>query len=200
MIFLNFIQLHFNKPISIWLNNLTDNIIIKKLVYIFSDAPIFILPIFLIWFWIYYTYKQNKDKKNNLLFIFYWVCLSILISLIIQNFIHIDRPEESLRAAWKMILNHIPDASFPSDHASVSWAFLAWLMLFWYKKISYFFLPLSLIMLLSRIAWWVHWASDIIVWLIIWILSSIFIYKFQNINILKKTYMFILKISSYTKL
>lgn len=197
-----FTYLHqdFNKPISTLLNDLTENKIIGNIVYVFADVPIFFLPAFLVWFWLYYTFKKTPEEKNKLLFILYSVWLAIFISLIIQNIIHIDRPEESLRAAGKLILKHIPDVSFPSDHASVSGAFLWWLLFFWYRKNFYIFLPLAILMLLSRIAWWVHWPLDIIVWLIIWFFSSFVIYKFQKINIFQSINKCILKFSSFFKL
>jgi len=39
--------------------------------------------------------------------------------------VNVDRPEEHLKAGGKLLLDHLPDASFPSDHATVSIAFLA---------------------------------------------------------------------------
>jgi hypothetical protein len=60
-----------NKEILIYLNSLSSNIIIEKMVNIFIDSPIFFIPIFLIFYWIYYTYNENNNKKQDLLFIFY---------------------------------------------------------------------------------------------------------------------------------
>jgi membrane-associated phospholipid phosphatase len=74
--------------------------------------------------WIYYTYKNQNINKNNLLFIFYCSFLAIIINLIIQKFIHMERPEEYLKAAGNLLMSHVPDASFPSDHAAVSVSFL----------------------------------------------------------------------------
>jgi RsiW-degrading membrane proteinase PrsW (M82 family) len=64
-----------------------------------SDAPIFIIPIFLVGFWFYFNYKKENYSKNKLLFIFYSTILAILISLFIQQFVELDRPEESLKAS-----------------------------------------------------------------------------------------------------
>jgi membrane-associated phospholipid phosphatase len=80
----------------------------------------------------------------------------------------------------------------------VSFAFLTWLFLAWYKKIWYIFLPFVIIMNISRIAWWVHWFFDIIAWLIIWILSASIIFK--NKKILEKINKLIIKLTSYIKL
>lgn len=102
------------------LNNLTRFDLIASLSSLFADLPIFFLPIFLLYSWISYTYwNKANENKNALLFIFYSCIVAIIISLIIQQFVDIQRPEHAIAAAGKILLKHIPDASFPSDHASV---------------------------------------------------------------------------------
>jgi undecaprenyl-diphosphatase len=187
--------LEINHYISKALNNFVLNHNLESCIWISSDMPIFFLPIFLIITWIYWTYKiKNNEKKYDLLNIFYWVVLAIIINLIIQHFFFFERPETLITP----ILKHIPDASFPSDHAAVSFAFLTWLFLAWYKKIWIIFTPFVIIMNTSRIAWWVHWFFDIIAWLIIWILSANIIFK--NKKILEKINKLIIKLTSYIKL
>lgn len=196
----NFLHTEINKPFLIYLNSFTDNEIIANIIYLMADIPIFFIPLFLVWYWIFFSIKKDNYKKNKLLFIFYSCVLAVLLSIFIQQFVDLDRPEESLKWTSKMILEHIPDASFPSDHASIWIAFVFSLFLFWFTKISYLLLPLFIIMLFSRIAGWLHWPFDIIVWSIVWVLSSFIIYKSQNLDIFKKINNFLLKISSYFKL
>ncbi len=200
MDFFLFLHKHINVYLLQTLNNLTKYDYIANIVYFMSDAPIFILPIFLLWYWIYFNYKKDINWKNKLLFIFYSTIIAIIISLIIQQFVSIERPEKSLISAWKMILQHIPDASFPSDHASVSSAFLISLFFFDFKKIAKILTPFFIIMLLSRIAWGVHWPLDIFIWCLVWFLSSFIIYKSRNLDIFTKINNFIMKLSSYFKL
>lgn len=183
------------------LNSLSTNNTIETIVWIFADAPIFFIPVFLLVTWIILSCRKKIEEKENLLYIFYSCVLWIIIALIIQQIIHFDRPENYIKNTWKLLLSHIPDASFPSDHATVSFAFLTSLYFANYKKIFFMFLPFAIIMWLSRIIAWVHWPFDIIVWTMIWITSSIIIFKFvKKLEITKKINTLIIKIASFIKL
>ncbi len=202
-----------NKELLIYLNSFLQFNLIQNITLWFADSPIFFLPIFLIWFWVYYTYKKDNTliseinltknllQKENLIYIFYSALLWIIISLIIQQIIHIDRPETALKWVWTLLLKHLPDASFPSDHATISVAFLTSLFLSWYKKIWYIFLPFVILMLLSRVILWVHWPLDIIAWTIVWLFSSFIIFKyFTKIKFINKINRFIIKLMWFIKL
>ena len=56
--------------------------------------------------------------------LFYCCVVAIIISAIIKLFVDIDRPETAVAASGKLILESIPEKSFPSDHTSVGVAFL----------------------------------------------------------------------------
>lgn len=170
-----------NQNLLIYLNSLMDNKIIENIALCFADWPIFFLPIFLVFAWLYYTFKEkNINAKKDLLFIFYSCVIAIIINLIIQSFVHLERPETVLEWVGKLLLEHIPDASFPSDHAWVSMAFLTALFLANYKKIWYFFIIPVILMNLSRVIVWVHWPFDIVVWSIIWLVSAFISFKLLN--------------------
>lgn len=167
-----------NENILIYLNSLMEHNFIEKIALCFADAPIFFIPLFLIIAWLYYTFKEkNNDAKKGLLFVFYSAVIAIIINLTIQSLVHLERPETVLEWVGKLLLSHIPDASFPSDHAWVSMAFLTALFLAWYRKIWYFFLIPAILMNLSRVIVWVHWPFDIVVWSIIWISSAFISFK-----------------------
>lgn len=191
-----------NKDIFQFLNGFSSNDTIAASAPIMADLPIFFLPLFLLWMWIYYTYSKNSShKKELLLHIFYSSVIAIIISLIIQQFVDIDRPETAIAGAGKLLLDHIPDASFPSDHASVSFSFLVALFLSGYKKVFWSFLPFVLIMNLSRIISWVHWPFDVIAWAIVWAVSAcISLHYLTKIKFVKKVNLFIIKILAYIKL
>ncbi len=191
---------NFNETWLSALNWLAQYSIIKDIAIIFADAPIFLLPIFLLSFWIIHNKKWETSKKENMLYIVYSVIMAISINLILQKLVHIERPEAFLHNAGHFLLNHIPDASFPSDHAAVSSSFITALFLLGYKKPAYFMLPFFVIMLISRVIAWVHWPLDIIGWIIVWITSGFTIFKFRNFFIFKKINKCIIKIASFIKL
>jgi membrane-associated phospholipid phosphatase len=194
-----------NKNLLISLNSLLEYRFFEQITLVFVDSPIFFLPIFLIWAWIYSTYKIRSTngfiEKNNLLFIFYGTVIAIIISLWIQQVVTLERPETVIEWIWKLILKHIPDASFPSDHATVSVAFLCWLFLAWYRRVAYCFLPFVILMNVSRIIVGVHWPLDIVAWTIVWILWSYITFKILSKSKLVKIWnQFIIKTLSYIKL
>lgn len=191
-----------NTVIFQYLNNLSANPIVEALAPLFADLPIFFLPLFLVVMWLYYSYKKsNESYKITLLYIFYSAVIAIIISLIIQQFVDIDRPETAITGAWKLLLDHLPDASFPSDHASVSVAFLTALFLSGFKRLFWAFLPWVILMNLSRVIAWVHWPLDIIVWSIVWILWALISFKLLRGNkFASKLNFFIIKTLSYIKL
>lgn len=190
-----------NQFLLTYLNNLLiEYKCLEKIIFLFADTPIFFLPIFLVWFRLYFNHTKNNKWKNILILIFYSTVTAILISLIIQQFVHLDRPEEHLKNTWKLILEHIPDASFPSDHASVSIAFLTAILLFWFRRIWAFLLPFFIVMNLSRVIAWVHWPFDVLAWTIVWIFSALLIYKVQKNNYLVKLNSYIIKLMWYLKL
>lgn len=168
---------------------------------IIADAPIFFLPIFLIWMWLYYVIKNNIEQKKSLLLLFYSTVLALFINIVIQNLVHFDRPESVLQGTWNLILNHIPDASFPSDHTAVSMAFAIALYFIGFRKTAYIFFPIAVLMNVSRVISWVHWPFDIIVWTIVGLLSGYIVCKIliknKYLNVLSDN---LIKISKFFKL
>ena len=189
-----------NKSVFLVLTSLWSINIIRPFIFLFADAPIFILPLFLVWFWIFYTTKKNQSWKEKLLLIFYATVVAIILNMIIQKFVHMDRPEVFAKSVGHLLLNHVPDASFPSDHASVGIAFATALFLFDYASIGYIVLPLIIIMLFSRVIGGIHWPLDIFGWTIIGIVSAFLIKSQKNNKLVEKLNKFILKLTRYIKL
>jgi len=192
---------NFNTTWLLFFNNFAGSEFLATVFWYIADLPIFFLPLFLIFTWLYYVIKNKNEQKKSLLFIVYSTIVALIINIVIQKLVHFDRPESALQNSWRLILEHIPDASFPSDHTAVSIAFVTAMYLFGFRKIALIFLPFALLMNTSRIIVWVHWPLDVIVGTIIWFLSAIFVYKFlQDISIIKKLNLQIIKIASFFRL
>jgi undecaprenyl-diphosphatase len=192
---------NFNTAGLLFFNNFASSDTLATLFWYIADLPIFFLPLFLIFTWLYYVIKNKNEQKKSLLFIVYSTIVALIINIIIQKLVHFDRPESALQNSWRLILEHIPDASFPSDHTAVSIAFVTAIYLFGFRKIALIFLPFALLMNTSRIIVWVHWPLDVIVGTIIWFFSALFVYKFlQDVSVIKKLNLQIIKIASFFRL
>lgn len=166
-----------------------------------ADLPIFFLPIFLITLWLYYVIKKQNEQKKWLLYVFYSTCVALFINIVIQRIVHFERPETAFENSQRLILEHIPDASFPSDHTAISIAFVTAIYFAGFRKTALIFLPFALAMNTSRIIVWVHWPLDVIVGTIIGFISAVFIFKYaKNWSITEKLNTQILKIAAFFRL
>lgn len=192
---------NFNTYWLLFFNNFADNDTSATIFWYIADLPIFFLPLFLVFTWLYYVIKKENEQKKSLLFLVYSTLVALFINIIIQKLVHFERPESALENSGRLILEHIPDASFPSDHTAVSIAFVTALYLFGFRKVALIFLPFALMMNTSRIIVWVHWPLDVIVGTIIWFLSAIFVYKVvQHNSWIEKLNIQIIKIANFFRL
>lgn len=152
------------------LNTATFNSpVLVKLVPILADVFVFAYPALLLVWYVTGIVKKDQTLKSQAITIFSWAAYVTIINLILQSFLHKDRPIFAWDNAIHMILKDLPTASFPSDHAAVS--MIVWLIVvliaFKQKNKPLKFLSLmlvlaSIIMSISRVAVWVHWPTDII--------------------------------------
>lgn len=153
---------------------------IAKLAPTLADVFVIAYPIFLICIYLYAMIKEKSAIKQGALYIFFATFIAVLLNIWIQTFFYKERPIVVLNQveAEETILHDIlPTSSFPSDHAVVSMAF-AVATLFWgiYTKKKLFtrcwvvFIMISLVMTMCRILTLVHWPSDILAWIWLWVL------------------------------
>ena len=153
---------------------------ISSLASIFADVFVVIYPIFLVCVYVYAMIKKKPQIKQWCLYIFFATLIAVLINIWIQTFFYKERPIVVLNQveAEETLLHEIlPVSSFPSDHAVVSMAFAVATLLWWvYNRRKFFirfwvlFVLISLVMTSCRILTLVHWPSDILAWLWLWIL------------------------------
>lgn len=154
-----------------WLANLAPT---------FADVFVIVYPIFLVALYVYAILKKKNSIKQGCLYIFLATFIAVLINIWIQCFFYKERPIVVLNQVEveETLLHEIlPTSSFPSDHAVVSMAFAMATLLRWiYNKRKIFtwsgllFIIISLVMTACRILTLVHWPSDIVAGLWLWIL------------------------------
>ena len=163
-----------------WLNIQSKYEWIANLAPIFADIFVIVYPIFLVSIYVYAMIKKRPLIKQGAIYIFLATLIAVLINIWIQTFFYKERPIMVLNQveAEETLLHEIlPTSSFPSDHAVVSMAVAMATLLRWmYNKRKFFtrsgivFIIISLIMTACRILTLVHWPSDIVAGLWLWIL------------------------------
>ena len=177
------------KQLLAWLNHLVShNELLSVIVPLGADLFVFTYPIFLVVMYVCAIVYNNKEEKFGALYIFTSSVVIAVVNIIIQYFIDKQRPEIYITTKDALILDHLPTAPFPSDHAGVS-AAIAVATLIWYKKTrnkiylwcGIFFAGASLIMSVARVAVAVHWPTDVIVWIFLWSVCAWVLYAYKPI-------------------
>jgi undecaprenyl-diphosphatase len=132
------------------------NVVLDKAMIFAAQYLIYIVPFFLLTLW----FIGDDKKKKETLFIFISILISLIFGWLITKFYYHPRPFVS--GLGKELIYHAPDASFPSDHATVMFA-VAFALLFLkdYRE-SVVFFALSFIVGFARIYCGIHFPYDIL--------------------------------------
>lgn len=146
----------------------------------FADVFVVIYPIFLICIYVYAIIRKKPIVKQWSLYVFFATLFAVLINIWIQTFFYKERPIvvlNQVEAEETLLHDLLPTSSFPSDHAVVSMAVAMATLLRWLHNKRKFFtrsgivlIIVSFLMTACRILTLVHWPSDIVAWLWLWLL------------------------------
>ena len=182
--------------LNAWANSTPS---LQHLMPVLSDIFVFSYPIVLVGLYIYGIMHFSRRFKYNSLYVLFATISVFIINFSIQFLVAKDRPEQFVHSQNHILIKHIPDNSFPSDHAAVAFAFASamsiWAMSSKNKHIKLLVLLMwifCIIMCIARIAVWVHWVSDILMWGLIGIICSYIVFK--NLDKLKSTMDFLINI------
>lgn len=163
-----------------WIDIQSQYLWIEKIAPICADIFVVAYPIFLVAIYLYAIIKKKTWVKQWALYIFFATFFAVMINIWIQCFFNKERPIVALNHidAWETLLHDIlPTSSFPSDHAVVSMCFAVATLMWWiYNRRKFFvysgifFLLISFIMTMCRILTLVHRPSDIVAWMVVWII------------------------------
>ncbi len=168
---------------------------------IFGELIVVWYAIFIVWLWLYGTFKKSTPAKKAALNIGVLICLVFGIYSIL-NFGIPQWRESPQDIVWsvKALIPHPIDNSFPSGHALFWGAGLVGICMFW-KKNTLLFLSLwiGLISNLARIFWAVHYPWDTIFGFIIGILWAFLLLPLGQ-KITDSIFPFVQKIASFFRL
>ena len=155
------------------------NELLVSLAPLLADGVVMTYPILLIRWYLWWVQKKDESIKYGALYVASSAVGVTILAFIIQVFVDKSRPEWYIGNTDMLIMDHLPTAPFPSDHASVWFAVGMSTLLWAYKhdkkilKIVWWVLLIGAwIMSASRVWVWIHWPTDVLVWAILWMLVA----------------------------
>lgn len=85
-----------------------------------ADIFVFSYPIYLVALYLWGIGKRKDYYKEAALYFFFSTVGTVSINMLIQFFGDKSRPELAVDTKHQLILDHLPNDPFPSDHAAVS--------------------------------------------------------------------------------
>lgn len=148
---------------------------------ILADAFVFVYPVYLVLLYGYAIFQGRRDSKvhwfslkESALWVFVAAMASTIFNMIVQVFLIKDRPDVVMNLLYQkredlILYDYLPEASFPSDHATMSMAIAVATLLYglrykkkWYIYFSLFLFAISGIMGYARISIGIHWPTDVL--------------------------------------
>lgn len=140
-----------------------QNFFVDKTFIFFAEYLVaFFVVLFLI------EFRKAKAVYNAIFSSVSVVVLNILISMVYY------RPRPFVSHNAHLIINHVKDASFPSDHAAISFAFATALFIY-NRKVGVVAYGIAILISISRVFAGLHYMTDIIAGAILGIAVSLVI-------------------------
>jgi len=163
------------KKLMLWLNDwIIKHDLLVQIVPYTADIFVFSYPIYLVVLYLWWIGKKKEYYKEAALYFFFSTVATSSMNMLIQFFGDKSRPEWALNNKHQLILGHLPNDPFPSDHAAVSATIAMATMLWWIKHKDKTFLKLSIffwfacgVMSVSRVAVAIHRPTDILAGIIV---------------------------------
>lgn len=117
--------------------------------------------------------KENIEGRHALVMAGLAGILALIINLIIAHFWYRSRPFVVLpKGADTQLIPHVPDSSFPSDHASGSFAFAGGSWNRAPKTFQVLFTCIAIIVMFARVYVGVHWPTDVLASVVVGVFSG----------------------------
>lgn len=148
---------------------------IDGLMEVFAQDIVWIMLAIVIWLW--FTGKEDNQKLVFYTFLSASVAL-ILASMLISPIVNHARPFVEHQVL--QLIPHAPDASFPSDHATLAFT-IAFSVLLVKRKLGLWLLLLAVVTGVSRVYVGVHYPADIAGAIVLSLLISFIMYRLNGL-------------------
>ncbi|WP_462410775.1 undecaprenyl-diphosphatase [Neobacillus sp. Marseille-QA0830] len=108
---------------------------------------------------LFYWFYQKSENRKMVVEACVSACLALGVNVLIGLLFYRDRPFVSHHVHW--LIDHVKNASFPSDHATAAFVIAASIWI-WRKRDGWFWLVLAAGISLSRVWTGVHYPLDVI--------------------------------------
>lgn len=169
-----------------------ENFIFDKFMIIIAKCLPFVFILFLLFLWL-----KKKEKRDFVLYSGYSALIGVFLNFIIRLFYFHPRP--FMENNGKILINHSPETSFPSDHTTFMLS-IAFIFLYFKetRKIGISLSILGIIGGIARVYCGVHYPFDILGSILVAAVSSYAIFlSRKKLKLLNK---FFLNLSSRIKI
>lgn len=151
---------------------------------VLADGVVLTFPVLLVVRYLWWVKHANDTYKYWAFYVMTSAAVVSLVALFIQEVVEKSRPEGYIGNADLLIMDHLPTAPFPSDHASV-WFAVAMATILRAKKndiktllyIGYALFVWAIIMSFARVGVGIHRPTDVIAWCVLWCLIAFVLQK-----------------------
>lgn len=166
----------FNKSIFFLINQFAGKFSsLDAFAIIFAEAMPYFLMLIMVYLWLSHDLAKRKSSFHAGLS----VLLGMLISYVISFFYYSSRP--FVDKLGTQLVEHAPDSSFPSDHTTFIFSISVMFLLNKSTRvIGAIVCPLSFTSGLSRVFVGVHFPLDILGAILVAIVSSVIVLKYQS--------------------
>ncbi|WP_258110596.1 undecaprenyl-diphosphatase [Alicyclobacillus sp. SP_1] len=164
-----------------FVNNLSGHVAILDAIMIVlaKDAPFLYAALFIVaWF----TLPREDSKiRHGLIVSVLAGILALVVNVVISHIWFRPRPFAVLpNGTFHQLIAHSNDASFPSDHASGSFAFAFGV----YRRgpiwIRRSFMALAILVAIARVYVGLHWPTDVVAGVVVGLFSSMIAWRFEK--------------------
>ncbi|GGE36772.1 undecaprenyl-diphosphatase [Pullulanibacillus camelliae] len=165
--------MHFDLPIYHFFNNMANHsTIVDDIMIFFTKYSPELYAAFLVVSW-FLIRKSHLKERQTLVTAVFAIVFALIINMVIAHIWFRHRPFTTLPAgSYHLLVSHDANASFPSDHAAMSWALASTIWFSQKRWLRWTITIIASIVTISRLYVGVHWPSDLLAGIIVGLIAT----------------------------